>query len=207
MDRIALGVLLGYVIGSFPTAYLLVRWKSRMDIRNAGSGNVGTVNSFLVTRSWVVGGAVLTVDLVKGMCATALGTSLGGGTAIAGAAAGVATVLGHNYPVWLRFHGGRGLAPAAGAVLIMQWLIVPLWCLAWLCSFAALRSVNPANALASMILLVLAAGVPPEYSSRLLGGADITVLRGFTIILMGLILLRHVEPVRDFFAGRKEKWQ
>ena len=207
MERIALGVLLGYVIGSFPTAYLLVRWKSRMDIRNAGSGNVGTFNSFLVTRSWAVGGAVLAIDVVKGVCATALGISLGGGSAIAGAAAGVATVLGHNYPVWLRFQGGRVLAPAAGAVLVMQWMIVPLWCVAWLCSYTALRSVNPANALACMLLLGLAAGVPSEYSSRLLGAAEITVLRGFIIILMGLILLRHAEPVRDFLAGRKEKWQ
>ncbi|HSQ76338.1 MAG TPA: glycerol-3-phosphate acyltransferase, partial [Bacteroidota bacterium] len=59
MERLALAALVGYILGSFPTAYLVVRWNSQVDIRTAGSGNVGTLNAFEVTKSKAVAGLVL----------------------------------------------------------------------------------------------------------------------------------------------------
>jgi glycerol-3-phosphate acyltransferase PlsY len=203
VDRLALSVLLGYIIGSIPTAYVLVRWKSRVDIRKTGSGNVGTLNSFLVTRSWSVGAIVLIVDLLKGSGAVLVGSLVGGGTAIAAVSAGISAILGHIFPIWLEFRGGKGLAPAAGAVLAIIWVVVPVWMFFWLCSFAVMRNTDPANAFASVIVLALAAGIPPEVYAHFAGLYDAGVLRWFVVLVMGIILLRHVVPVKEYFAIRK----
>jgi glycerol-3-phosphate acyltransferase PlsY len=203
VGRIALSVFLGYVVGSFPTAYLLVRWKSRIDIRNVGSGNVGTLNSFLVTRSWLVGGIVLVVDILKGAGAAAIGAGLADGSMLYAALAGISATVGHNYPVWLAFRGGRGLAPAAGAALVVYWLIVPAWLVLWTVAFAFIRSVNPANAMASGLLLLAGAVVPAEAYGYLGGESDDGLIRWFTVAIMGVILLRHRDTLKEFFTKRK----
>ena len=203
MGRIALTVFLGYVVGSFPTAYLLVRWKSRIDIRNVGSGNVGTLNSFLVTRSWLVGGIVLVADILKGAGAALIAAGLANGSMLHAALAGISATAGHNYPVWLGFRGGRGLAPAAGAALVVYWLIVPAWLVLWTVSFAFMRSVNLANAMASGLLLFAGAVVPAEAYGCFGGGPDNGLIRWFTVALMGVILLRHRDPLKEFCAQRK----
>jgi glycerol-3-phosphate acyltransferase PlsY len=202
VGRIALSVVLGYVVGSFPTAYLFVRWKSRIDIRNAGSGNVGALNSFEVTRSWSLGVLVLLADLLKGVIAALVGGGVAEGSAVNAAFAGVSAVAGHNYPVWLGFRGGRGLATAAGAALVVCWIIVPAWLILWAGAYALLRSINPANALAS-VLLVLSGAIVPSAAFDLPGcGADSATIRWFIAALMSVILLRHIDPVREFL-GKK----
>ena len=203
MGRIALTVLIGYVAGSFPTAYLLVRWKSRIDIRNVGSGNVGTLNSYLVTRSWLVGGIVLVADILKGAGAALIAAGLANGSMLHAALGGISATAGHNYPVWLAFRGGRGLAPAAGAALVVYWLIVPAWLVLWAVSFAFIRSVNPANAMASGLLLFAGAVVPAEAYGCFGGGPDNGFIRWFTVALMGVILLRHKDPLKEFCTQRK----
>src|SRR5512147_2237624 len=107
----------GYLIGSVPWAFILVRLRSNRDIRKEGSGNVGTLNSYVVTGSRKVGVAVLLLDLAKGFAAAEFGRMVGGGDFSTAAVGLLAAILGHNYPVWLRFKGGRGLAPAAGGML------------------------------------------------------------------------------------------
>lgn len=202
MGRIALSVVLGYVVGSIPTAYLFVRWKSRIDIRNAGSGNVGALNSFQVTRSWALGACVLIADLLKGAGAALLGGAVAEGSEVYAALAGVSAVAGHNFPVWLGFRGGRGLAAAAGAALVVCWLIVPAWLILWAGAFVLLRSINPANAVASALLMV-AGAVVPSVAFDLPGcGAGSGTIRWFIIALMSVILLRHIEPVREFLTQK-----
>jgi acyl phosphate:glycerol-3-phosphate acyltransferase len=203
VGRIAFSVFLGYVIGSFPTAYLLVRWKSRIDIRKVGSGNVGTLNSFLVTRSWLVGGIVLVADVLKGVVAASIGTWLADGSMLHAAVAGISATAGHNYPVWLAFRGGRGLAPAAGAALVVCWVIVPAWLVLWAVAYAFVRTVNPANAIASGLLLFAAAVVPAESFGCPGGEADGGLIRWFTVGIMGVILLRHRDPLMEFVTQRK----
>jgi acyl phosphate:glycerol-3-phosphate acyltransferase len=203
VGRFALCLFLGYFVGSFPTAYLLVRWKSRIDIRKAGSGNVGTLNSYLVTNSESVGVAVLLLDCAKGAGAVLLGGALAGGEVLSAAAAGAAAVAGHNYPVWLGFHGGKGLAPATGAMGLICWPVIPVWMFFWLAAFLHPRKVDLANAIATgLVLLAMAlwqtpvTGIPGVY-------ADIGVIRGFVISVMSLILLRHIVPLRELYRERK----
>jgi acyl phosphate:glycerol-3-phosphate acyltransferase len=143
--------LLGYLIGSFPTAYLLVMWKSRLDIRGAGSGNVGALNAYDVTGSRLLGVSVLLVDLAKGAAATWFGSRLFGHGLWMTGAAGLGAVVGHNYSPWLRFRGGRGLAAAAGVMFVVNWMLVVLWCAIWIGIYASSRRVHAANISASIV--------------------------------------------------------
>jgi glycerol-3-phosphate acyltransferase PlsY len=193
---------LGYLIGSVPVAYLVVRWKSRIDIRQAGSGNVGTLNSFLVTGSKLVGGLVLVLDLLKGFLAVWAAGELFAGGFEPRAASAVGAVLGHNYPVWLSFRGGRGLATAAGVCLALGWPVVPAWLALWGAAYPLLRSVNPANALATLLILVAALALPAEWIGAV-APDGITEFRLFASAVMVIILARHVSPVMEFVNERR----
>jgi acyl phosphate:glycerol-3-phosphate acyltransferase len=133
MTLLALAVA-AYLVGSLPSAYLIVRLAKGLDVRGVESGNVGALNAFRATGLGWVGLAVLVLDVAKGAVAVLL----------AGAGAGVATqalaatlaVAGHNYPVWLRFRGGKGLAAAAGALTAITPLSVPLWAVVWAIGYA-----------------------------------------------------------------------
>jgi len=196
-------VLLGYFLGSVPTAFFLVHWKSRVDIRHAGSGNVGALNSFKVTGSHWVGAAVLLLDLVKGLLAVFLARVLwGDGFACVGAA-GLGAVAGHNFPVWLRFRGGRGLATAVGVMLLVAWMFVPLWVLLWVAAFLAVRDVNMGNAAACVVGLG-ATVLLPDSILELFLTADIPRpgFRLFAGLLFVLLLMKLADPVRLYFHKR-----
>ena len=199
MSLILYAIGIGYLLGSIPTAFLLVRWQSRIDLRTAGSGNVGALNSYEVTRSRAIGLAVLVIDLLKGIAAVEVARLLGGDWPLTGMAAALAAVLGHNYTFWLKFKGGRGLATAAGAALVLLWGLVPLWCLLWVLAFALLRSVNPASAIAT-ILSPVATGLWPG-SVPGIPGQPLT--QWFIVLLMTLILARLVGPVREFMQEKR----
>lgn len=196
--------LLGYLLGSVPTAFLLVHWKSRLDIRSAGSGNVGTLNSYQVTGSYLVGGAVLVLDAAKGAAAVALAGLLPEHDFARQACAGLLSILGHNFPLWLRFRGGRGLATSAGVVAMFSWQLVPVWGLMWGASYTALREVNPANAVATFVLPFLVAAAPSAIFARLTGGG---IGQGeFTLFIAGvmvIVLVKHLEPVRAYIQERR----
>jgi glycerol-3-phosphate acyltransferase PlsY len=111
-----LSILLGYLAGSVPFAYLLARRRG-IDVRTAGSGNVGAANVLRTTGPWR-GVIVMALDMSKGMAAVAVATLLAGGTALI-ALSGAAAIVGHIYPIWLKFHGGKGVAVAAGVFTML----------------------------------------------------------------------------------------
>jgi glycerol-3-phosphate acyltransferase PlsY len=111
-----IAVLLGYLTGSVPFAYLLARRRG-VDLRLAGSGNVGASN-VLRTSGVLNAVAALCLDGAKGSLAVLLAERLSTG-AVAPVAAGVASVLGHVYPIWLGFRGGKGVATAAGVFAVL----------------------------------------------------------------------------------------
>src|ERR1700704_4665323 len=114
--QIVLVVLIGYLLGSVPFAYVLARRRG-IDLRHAGSGNLGATN---VLRTVGVGAAVIVMllDVLKGSAAVLAAQAITTGAA-APVAAGLASILGHIYPVWLRFRGGKGVATAAGAFALL----------------------------------------------------------------------------------------
>lgn len=204
MFSFVLAGLLGYFLGSLPTAFLFVRWKSRLDIRSAGSGNVGTLNSYQVTGSFLVGAAVLALDAAKGIGAVSLSGLLPDHDFAHQAFAGVFSILGHNFPVWLRFRGGRGLATAAGVFSMFCWPLVFVWGLFWSGAYLVLREVNPANAVASLLLPLLLAVIPGFFLSRFTAGGipgeEFTV---FAAASMFVVLVKHLAPVRAYIEERR----
>jgi len=201
-----LGGAIGYLLGSFPTAYLFVRWKSKTDIRTAGSGNVGGLNSYVVTRSKLLAVAVILIDSLKGVAAVLLAPIVVGDNFVYMAATGIGAVLGHNFPVWLRFKGGRGLATAAGVLAVFSWPLVVLWCLLWCAGFLLTRKVNISNIFASLVALATVLALPNDSLKTIIPpDAAVMYFKYFTVLLVGLILIKHIEPLQEYLKERKLK--
>jgi len=186
-----LAILLGYLAGSVPFAYLLAR-RVGIDVRVAGSGNVGAAN---VMRTTGTGRAiaVMSLDVAKGAAAVALAQLASGGAALA-AATGAAAVVGHIYPVWLRFHGGKGVAVAAGVFAVLAPLATGVAAAlfvitVWLTRYISLGSVAATLALPPAAWL---AGAPATVVSAASGSA-------------ALILFRHRANLRRLRAGTERR--
>jgi glycerol-3-phosphate acyltransferase PlsY len=119
MDSV-LPILFGYGVGSLPLGYLVASRAKGIDLRRVGSGNVGATNAY---RSAGLAAAliVVLVDIAKGASSVFFAARFATGAADP-VAAGIAAILGHVYPVWLRFHGGKGVATACGVF----WMLAPL---------------------------------------------------------------------------------
>ena len=143
-------LVLAYLIGSIPTAFLLVRLLGRGDVRTIGSGNVGATNT-LRAAGWRAALVVLVVDVAKGALAVVLMRQAGAGPAWS-AAAGFAAVIGHCFPVWLSFAGGKGVATAVGALALVAPAVVPVGAAVWLAVIVASRYVALASVVAAITI-------------------------------------------------------
>lgn len=156
LSPVALGVVaIAYLLGSIPFSYLVARWRG-VDVRQVGSGNVGATN-VMRSAGTRAGAAAFVLDFLKGAAATWLAVAWSGAEGWIPAAAAVAAVLGHMFPIWLRFHGGKGVATGAGAfVPLAPWAVVLA-----MVAFAALvfvtRFVSVASMAASLGLAAVAA--------------------------------------------------
>ena len=147
-------ILVGYTVGTIPFALLLARHMRGIDVRDVGSGNVGTAN-VLRTTGKSVALFVMTLDISKG-CAAVLFTARTGADDAMQAAVGAAAVVGHVFPVWLKFRGGKGVATACGvfAVLAPKATVVAVAVYAvavWITRYVSVGSI-----LASLLLPLLA---------------------------------------------------
>lgn len=191
MIRAALDIAAAYVIGSLPTAFLLVRWVRGADIRSVESGSVGALNAFRATGAGWVGWTVLVVDVLKGAVAVAL-AGAGASTSLQAVVA-AAAVAGHNWPVWLRGRGGKGLATAAGACTIVTPIAVPVWGVLWGIGYVASGYIV-AGTLVATLLLPVAVGAVAGW------GFGLAVVPACL-----LILARHRERVRALLLGTEPR--
>lgn len=125
----ALVIAIGYLLGSIPFGLLLVRLGGAGDLRAIGSGNIGATNVLRTGRKGLAV-ATLLLDGFKGAFAVWLGARLipdGGG-----ALAGVMALIGHCYPLWLRFMGGKGVATMLGVILALAWPVGLVFAIVWL---------------------------------------------------------------------------
>jgi glycerol-3-phosphate acyltransferase PlsY len=131
----AAALLLGYLLGSIPFGVLLTRLGGAGDLRQIGSGNIGATNVLRTGRKGLAA-ATLLLDMGKGATAVLLAEALFPGTAMLG---GLAAFVGHCYPVWLKFRGGKGVATLMGVVLALSWPSGLVYAGVWLGLLAALR--------------------------------------------------------------------
>jgi glycerol-3-phosphate acyltransferase PlsY len=190
--RIVSLMLLGYLVGSIPFAYLLVRRLSGVDLRSAGSGNVGASNAFR-TSGRSIGVAAAALDVAKGSAVVLFAPRLGADLAV-GTAMGVAAVLGHVYPVWLRFRGGKGVATACGVFVILAPLATAVAAIV----FALTIWVSGYVSVASMVAAILLC--PAAY---LTGSPDV-VLTGI-LLTAALVLYRHRSNLARLQAGTERR--
>ena len=186
-----LAIILGYVAGSVPFAYLLAR-RVGIDVRRSGSGNVGAANVLRTTGTWR-GVTAMVLDVAKGAAAVALAalTTTGAGPM---AASGAAAVVGHIYPVWLRFHGGKGVAVAAGVFGVLAPLATAIAAalfivIVWTTRYVSLGSIAATVALPPIAWL---SGAP---------GAVVAAATGTGC----LILCRHRANLRRLLAGTERR--
>jgi glycerol-3-phosphate acyltransferase PlsY len=191
-------ILLGYCLGSFPTAYLLVKRKAKIDIRNAGTGNVGGMNAYEVTNSASLGIFIAAVDCLKGIAAVLVASLVVGDDFAGMSLGGLSSVLGHNYSPWIRFRGGRGLATAAGVMFMLGWIVVVIWATACGIGYAYSRNIHIANGIATVSCPVVI-GFMPATVSKLLLRPDVPTGLFFVVVLVlaSIIMIRHIQPLRD----------
>jgi glycerol-3-phosphate acyltransferase PlsY len=140
---IGLVIVLSYLLGNISTGFLLGKWLRKTDIREYGSKNAGATNALRVFGI-KIGLMTLAGDMLKGFLATRIGFALGGETTMAIAALSV--VIGHNYPVFLKFKGGKGIATTAGVLLALSPLLLLLQVtlmvlIVWITKYVSLGSV------------------------------------------------------------------
>src|SRR6266853_3905928 len=140
---------IGYLLGSIPFGLVLTRLAGLGDIRQIGSGNIGATN-VLRTGSKALAALTLAFDALKGSAAALIGGAWSEEAALAG---GAAVVIGHMFPVWLGFRGGKGVATALGVLLVLAWQVALLSALVWLAMAAILRY----SSLAALVAAIAAA--------------------------------------------------
>jgi glycerol-3-phosphate acyltransferase PlsY len=191
---LALQVLaVAYLIGSIPFSFLVARAFGVHDVRRVGSGNVGATN-VLRSAGKTAGALALLLDLGKGAAATALVGRLAPGAAALPAAAALAAVVGHMYPVWLRFQGGKGVATGLGAFApLAPWAalgsLVVFGLVAAVTRLVSLGSVAGALAMAGLVL-------------ALRGPNPVAVSAAFTA---ALVVFRHRSNLRRILGGTEHR--
>jgi acyl phosphate:glycerol-3-phosphate acyltransferase len=140
--------LIGYLFGSIPFGLVLTRLAGTADLRSVGSGNIGATNVLRTGRKGLAA-ATLLLDLLKGTAGVILAGYIGGPNAAM--LAGVGAFLGHLYPVWLKFRGGKGVAVYIGILLGLFWPAAVMFCLIWLAIALTSRYSSLAALVASLV--------------------------------------------------------
>ena len=196
MNPWLISIPIAYLLGSIPFGYLLVRTFRHEDIRASGSGNIGATN---VARSGAkgLGIATLLLDLGKGLLAVEIAKWLAPGNADVAMVAAVAAILGHVFPVWLGFRGGKGVATALGVFIALVWPAS----LCVLGVFAVVFLLTRYVSLAS----VLAAASFPLFGFYFVRHPSPIVVAGFLFIPI-LVCVKHHANIRRLMAGTESRF-
>lgn len=198
--KIALAVVVSYLIGSIPTAYIFGRVLKGIDIRKHGSGNVGATNAFRILGKGA-GSAVLLIDVAKGAVVTSLVADLFGlHDPLMRVFLGLVVVCGHNWTVFLNFKGGKGIATSLGVLIGLTIAIASIrpvvlyTFLSWVVVFLITGYVSLASMIASVTLPLLALIFPQPFAVVMLA-----------VILCVFVVLRHRPNITRLLQNKESK--
>lgn len=183
----ALGI--GYLLGSIPAGLMLTRLAGLGDVRDIGSGNIGATNVLRTGNKWLAA-LTLAADLLKGTAAVLIGAQFGPDTGII---AGLGAFLGHLFPVWLRFRGGKGVATYIGVLLGVFWKAALAFCVLWLAVAALARY-------SSLAALVASTATP-----FILAWSGQWQAMELFIVMTLLVYVRHWTNIVRLFRGEESK--
>jgi glycerol-3-phosphate acyltransferase PlsY len=185
-----IALLIGYLLGSIPWGLILTRLAGTQDLRTIGSGNIGATNVLRTGRKGIAA-ATLLLDALKGTAAVLIAGYFGGPNAAM--LAGLGAFLGHLFPVWLKFHGGKGVAVYIGALIGLFWPAALLFCGIWLALAFALRY--------SSLSALIASVVTPLF----LWWFGQAVLAALFAAMTLLLIFMHRENIQRLLAGTEGK--
>lgn len=203
MMTLAAVVVLSYLVGAIPWSLLVTRWRKGIDLRTVGSGNLGATNTFRALGA-KGGVAVLALDIGKGAAATLGLARLRIDTPPIGAeslalAAGVAAILGHIFPVYLGFRGGKGIATTAGAFLGLQPAACGLAFAAFGAGMLLSRGIVSVGSLSAALTLPVAV-----YALEVRSGTPSVVQIAAAAALAVLIVLKHTQNIARLRRGQEK---
>ena len=184
-----LALVLGYLLGSIPFGVLLTRAFGAGDLRKIGSGNIGATNVLRTGRKGLAA-ATLLLDLLKGAVAVLLAARFLPPDA---PLAAIGAFVGHCYPVWLKFRGGKGVATLMGIVLALHWPIGLVYAAVWLGLLAALRISSVAG---------MAAAISAPVSAALFNRFDLVML---LLVLACIVLWKHGDNIERLLTGNEPR--
>jgi acyl phosphate:glycerol-3-phosphate acyltransferase len=185
-----IALVIGYLCGSIPFGLILTRLAGTQDLRTIGSGNIGATNVLRTGRKGLAVGTLLG-DALKGTAAVVLAGYLGGPNAAM--LAGLGAFLGHLFPVWLKFRGGKGVAVYIGILLGLFWPAAIFFCLVWLATAFAFRYSSLAAFAASVLTPIV------------LWAFGHTALAALSACLTLLMIYMHRENIKRLRAGTESK--
>ena len=205
MSTFAIVAFLAYLLGSIPTGYVAGRIAG-VDVRKVGSGNIGATN---VTRvlGKRFGYPVFVVDFAKGLAAVIVGMMIANSAQsipkfvdLCGAIAAIFSVIGHSYPIWLGFKGGKGVATSLGGLFGLNWFAATVACVVWIVAFQVTRYVSLSSIAAAIALPVTVATM--LYLKQL----QTPILLYFVLLLAAIIVVRHRSNLSRLLKGTEPRF-
>jgi len=201
--------IIGYLLGSIAFSKIIVKSATGLDLTVEGSKNTGAMNSYETTGKKWIGIVVFLLDGIKGFLACMIVYLLftdSEDLMTLLSYAGVFVVIGHNFNLWLRMKGGRGLATAVGVLLFIHPLTIFEWAIVWLISYYGVRkNFHVANALVTIgvpIMLLISLYTLIEITT-LVAYEDATRYLQLVAMLAFVILLKHIEPLQKLLEEKK----
>ena len=189
LDSLIIPILIGYIFGSIPFGLLITHFAGMGDIRKIGSGNIGATN-VLRTGNKKLAALTLALDLLKGTIPVLICSQIDN---FFGLIAGLSAFIGHLFPVWLKFKGGKGVATYIGVLLGMTWQLAIIFCLIWL-TIAYLTRYSSLSALTASLFIPVILAVQSHWQTCII-----------VSIMTILIYIKHHANINRLLKGEETR--